>query len=634
MKLPNNLQASVIGSLSLLGTVISLLREDFKLILLGLLVINLVWIGWVLFSKKEYDVGTERKEIIQKPRFSNAHKLFASGFVLAFSLVVGFLFGGHLLFPNPPRILVADYEFQKDWKVPISGILADGIEPEINHLEQWEVFRTGKTFVSSNQAIDGAGEQDIIVWGRINAKVSDSLNLTTYIEVLDRRTKLLVDSLKSVNRKSNLILPNKDELHLEFEQRLSANVNCTILMIVGVILYNAQEWDNSITTFLRAIDLCGQEGGELNVAKAHHFIANSYLVIGDQDSAQTYFKKSLETTNTESEPNDLIFNKASNVFTSRKAPSHIHESMDFTPLLEVFSDTNNKRKEDSARYKATKRIFPFRRKIPLDRYALNLFREKWGLMSINGDTILTPIYDEVKVLSDNIAVACAENSCVLFDSTGSSILGDSIENWSQFSNGLAGIQKDYQWGFINKSGNIVIDFQYDEVYPFINGVALVKMKKKWEVINKNNEPITPSGHCFSVSPPYRTSEFIVICNCKSKKWGMISSAGEVVIPFEYKYISYRGNGIAKVMNDKNEEFLYHSRAGKTLGPLGYIGSFQDGMLRFKLDGKFGFIDELGKVRVPPMYDFAEDYVDGRSFVGLAKKKFYIDTNNNCIEGCE
>ena len=51
-----------------------------------------------------------------------------------------------------------------------------------------------------------------------------------------------------------------------------------------------------------------------------------------------------------------------------------------------------------------------------------------------------------------------------------------------FINGLALVYDDNNFGFINTSGNVVIDFKYDSVppaHPFRDGTAYVQKDGEW-----------------------------------------------------------------------------------------------------------------------------------------------------------
>ena len=56
-----------------------------------------------------------------------------------------------------------------------------------------------------------------------------------------------------------------------------------------------------------------------------------------------------------------------------------------------------------------------------------------------------------------------------------------------FSEGLAGVKKNYKWIFINKMNKKAIPFEYDDIYSFSKGIAKVKLNGRWFYINKKGE---------------------------------------------------------------------------------------------------------------------------------------------------
>ena len=51
----------------------------------------------------------------------------------------------------------------------------------------------------------------------------------------------------------------------------------------------------------------------------------------------------------------------------------------------------------------------------------------------------------------------------------------------EYSEGLARVCNDYDWGFIDKSGTLVIPFKYDEAESFSGGMAKVKLNYKYGI---------------------------------------------------------------------------------------------------------------------------------------------------------
>lgn len=63
---------------------------------------------------------------------------------------------------------------------------------------------------------------------------------------------------------------------------------------------------------------------------------------------------------------------------------------------------------------------------------------------------------------------------------------------NNFSEDLAGMEIDGKWGFIDKSGNIVIPANYDSLYVgFNDGLAGVEIDGKWGMIDKTGKIVIP-----------------------------------------------------------------------------------------------------------------------------------------------
>lgn len=58
-----------------------------------------------------------------------------------------------------------------------------------------------------------------------------------------------------------------------------------------------------------------------------------------------------------------------------------------------------------------------------------------------------------------------------------------------FSEGLAAVQKNGKWGFINTAGKVVIPFKYDEALDFDDDIAEVMQGDKVFYIDKTGKLI-------------------------------------------------------------------------------------------------------------------------------------------------
>ena len=107
------------------------------------------------------------------------------------------------------------------------------------------------------------------------------------------------------------------------------------------------------------------------------------------------------------------------------------------------------------------------------------------------------------------------------DKSGKVVIEPQFDYVRAFSEGLAKVEKYGKYGFIDKSGKMVIEPQFDEVSDFSEGLAQVIKGGKWVY-----EGFTKS--------------------IKGGKWGFIDKSGKVVIEPQFNDASFFSEGFARL----------------------------------------------------------------------------------------
>lgn len=161
------------------------------------------------------------------------------------------------------------------------------------------------------------------------------------------------------------------------------------------------------------------------------------------------------------------------------------------------------------------------------------------------------------------------------DGTGKLVINPQYEDIGQFSEGLAKVcvgncsdkhrsdyaflreqrpPQDFRYGFINEDGKLVINPTFEQVYDFSEGLAPVCVGKD--------------------------------CNYggwgKERKWGYVDKTGAMAIPLQFDSASL----------------------------------FKEGLAVVSIGDKYGYIDESGKFAINPQFDLANDFEDGVASVWL------------------
>lgn len=179
-----------------------------------------------------------------------------------------------------------------------------------------------------------------------------------------------------------------------------------------------------------------------------------------------------------------------------------------------------------------------------------------------------------------------------------------------------------RWGFIDRSGEMVIEARYDFAHDFHSGRALVKDGTGYAFINHACERVIELRKGSAVD----FSEGLCAVRDSSDKYGYIDTLGRMVIPARYAVASSFSEGRAYVQFKYGGKFGCIDRSGELVIPAEYenVKAFHDGRAAVEVrrpDGILwhGFIDRQGKLVIPATYWYAGDFSEGLAPVMIPDK---------------
>ncbi len=281
-------------------------------------------------------------------------------------------------------------------------------------------------------------------------------------------------------------------------------------------------------------------------------------------------------------------------------------------------------------------------------------RYKWGLLDINGSTVLPPLYDALKdpIDLDHIPASLAGKWSYI------SIQGKPIvpfqfksvlqwsdnagwaQNWSNtyhiitadgisdtikansvkpFSYDLAPIKQGATWSYVDKSGQRVLNGKYLSASPFNeHKQAIIKTQSGYGVINLAGDQV--------IAPIY--------LSLKAEKLGYIAKSHD-----GYLYLDTRGNKridtvYAMGTPYSNDAALvkidqtYHliDLAGRITNTLPYptVTEGGEGYWKYQENDLWGILDSQGNVLCPPKYTETYRYQEGYLTAAIDDKWGIID----------
>ncbi len=233
----------------------------------------------------------------------------------------------------------------------------------------------------------------------------------------------------------------------------------------------------------------------------------------------------------------------------------------------------------------------------------------FGFVDVNGEMVIPAKFGETEPFSEGLAAVCPQT-----------LMSGEPNYWEN-------------WGYIDKSGKFVIPAKYEACKPFREGLAAVKSGGKWGYIDKTGREVIPPQFGWA-GYFYDGMAFVQEKNAeRSMSTWVIDKAGKK----QEKKLNMKGNGLYYVYRDdprlytgvmRTEEIVeytgghahlasYYDADGEISGErLEWFTKSAEGLMAFQDEetGKYGYVDEEYNWVIAPVFDRAEDFMDGYAVV--------------------
>lgn len=205
---------------------------------------------------------------------------------------------------------------------------------------------------------------------------------------------------------------------------------------------------------------------------------------------------------------------------------------------------------------------------PYDSYERIEFIGKMGVIDSTGKIIFPIEFQDINFIGNNTAIYQLKSKYGYCKMDGSFVTEPIFQTASEFSFGRAYVANKNKYGYIDASGKKVTELEFDDASSFDeNKIAIIGIKNKYGIIDYEGNYIVEPKYT-SIASFYGGNAFFE----ENDLYGIINSKGEIVQKPYYKF---------------KERFLRNYF--KVLG----------------LNGKWGLLDESGKVVKEVKYDLIE-----------------------------
>lgn len=254
----------------------------------------------------------------------------------------------------------------------------------------------------------------------------------------------------------------------------------------------------------------------------------------------------------------------------------------------------------------------------------------------------------VNPFSEGLAKVCAFGSgwCFYVDKTGKILKPQNGERYlGDFSEGLAAVAVNGKWGFIDKTGKLVIAPQFQRTYFFSEGLARVTVNQGtgWSggFIDKTGKVVIgPQLPWFWAANKF--SEGLAQIGMEGGR-GFVDKAGTMVIPPQFKEAQDFSEGLAAVKVNGKWGFIdktgtmvieprfddvasyYDDATSEEL-----LRGFRGGLAGVEVNDKWGYIDKTGTMVISPQFDGTQSFCEDLAGVVVTDKWGYIDKSGKMV----
>ena len=280
----------------------------------------------------------------------------------------------------------------------------------------------------------------------------------------------------------------------------------------------------------------------------------------------------------------------------------------------------------------------------------------YGAFNLEGEEIISPKYESVKVLNEKLIAAKRRTTTSVFNLSGTKVFqidADSISLLEQdylkvYVNGKAGISR--------LNYDIVATTSYRDV-KITNNEVWVKRLPRWQIIkgydtlNLNYENVidwqtkfivTSSGKSFLINsldePLSAAYDSVVQVNktlamvLNHNNWGVVNISGDEIIPVNYSQIFIDEEIIYTRNQGKHAKWTLFDYYGFTKTKLKYdsVRPLSEGRIAIKRKGKWGFINRYGVELIAPIFDKTGDFNNGLAVVTFYGEDGIIDRSGKWV----
>lgn len=233
----------------------------------------------------------------------------------------------------------------------------------------------------------------------------------------------------------------------------------------------------------------------------------------------------------------------------------------------------------------------------------------WGFLDREGRWVIEPRFSSAGRFGGGLApVRLPDERAMRFVDAAGRVTDVAFTRFDWPHEGLARVEIDKKWGFVDAAGELVIAPRFEAAGNFYGGLATVCLGRRWGWIDR-------AGHLV-IEPRFDAafdfSDGIGRFGMGARQ-GFVNAAGEVIAR-DFEQAEDCSGGLAPVRQRGSWGFMDPTGAVVVAPRYAEVQLVSEGLAAVHDAGQWGFIDPTGAVVIEPRFDRVGRFRDGRAWV--------------------
>src|SRR5918911_1856272 len=185
------------------------------------------------------------------------------------------------------------------------------------------------------------------------------------------------------------------------------------------------------------------------------------------------------------------------------------------------------------------------------------------------------------------------------------------------------VRQNDLWGYIDRTGKLVIRPQFEIAWDFTEGLAYVKAGARRGVIDRKGKWVFELTD-LDFAGSYADGLAPVQTVARPLRYGFVDRVGRVVIKPQFDAVRPFAEGLAVALVGRQYGFI-DKRGQWVIQPrFDKVSSFSEGLALVVVNNRHGFINRTGSLVIQPQYNNAYNFSEGLANIALGGRYGCID----------